>query len=91
MVRAMTYNVTLLPHPHLWTGIDEWGLALDEINGGGWNDPVETAVFDFSFTTTPMILNYPFVIENPEFCVQAERATFCVAWEPRESCVENVA
>ena len=85
----MTYNVTLLPHPELYAGINDWGFATTDINSAGVNDEVWPDTFDSSFITTPLISKYPMVVECPDFTIACEDRTFNVAMTPRKACVEN--
>ena len=71
------------PHPHLYAGIDDWGIALDEIDGAGVNDWVWPFEFDGTHVPQPLITKYPFVIECAEFQIRGDVTSFSVPYEPR--------
>jgi hypothetical protein len=82
MVSAMSYA----PHPHLYAGIDDWGLALDEINGAGWNDRIWPDTFDAGRVPPPMLVAYPYKPDE-DYCVRDEKRRFTVRYERHKACV----
>jgi hypothetical protein len=81
MVPAMSYNVTLMPHPWLYAGVDDWAWALDEINGAGVNDAVWVNTFDSSDVPLVTVTFWGDNFPDVDLTIDAERQRYSIALE----------
>jgi len=80
----MSINVTLMIHPWLYAGTNDWAMGCDEINSAGVNDIVSPLYLSAATLTEPLLVEYPFVIDCADFSVPVERVTFSVPYENRK-------